>query len=327
MSTRTGTILTLLAVAMAFFATVARGQTEPVATTTIVYDIRPLLRVPGTSDDGAKHAPSTQEVVDAMVKLIQDTVDSDTWRDSGGPIGSIRELQGALIITQSKSAHERIAHLLNQLMEQRMRQVRVRLHWVYVDPDQARALEGSNKPGVPQPIDPAALAKLPKGTVHQQAEVVCFSGQTVTLHSAREHAYLKDFNPVVGDHAVGLDPEIGSVEAGLEARVTPTFLISGNDVLVDVASTATEWGEAAPIVARGAARVATTQPDASVEMTDTASAVEAVIQRPSVLQQTFQTTLRVPVGQLMLVGGMTLEPSKDQKDPRLLLLLVEVIAP
>jgi hypothetical protein len=212
-------------------------------------------------------------------------------------------------------------------MEQRMRQLRVRLHWVYLDPEQARALEGNNKPSAPQPIDPAALAKLGKGIVHEQAEVVCFSGQTITLHSARQHSYVKDFNPVVGDHAVGLDPEINTFDAGLEARLTPTLLIGANEVLVDVSSSATEWGETAPAMVRGAARVATTQPEGSLAMTDTAAPVEAVIQRPSVLQQTFQTTLRVPVGEIMLVGGMTLEPSKEQKDGRLLLLLVEVIAP
>ena len=37
----------------------------------------------------------------AFTKLIQDTVASDTWKDNGGSVGSVRELSGQLIVTQA----------------------------------------------------------------------------------------------------------------------------------------------------------------------------------------------------------------------------------
>jgi len=62
---------------------------------TRTYDIRDLLRGRGTR----------QEAVDEVVHAIVTDIAPDSWRDSGGTIGSIRELQGILIVTQNERAH------------------------------------------------------------------------------------------------------------------------------------------------------------------------------------------------------------------------------
>ena len=70
------------------------------------YDIRSLL-----PHDHASHA----EAVDRIKKVIMDTVAPDSWRDNGGIVGTIRELNGTLVINQSARNHQAIDALLRQL--------------------------------------------------------------------------------------------------------------------------------------------------------------------------------------------------------------------
>jgi uncharacterized protein YggL (DUF469 family) len=56
-----------------------------------------------------------QERVDAITRLITSVVAPDTWRDAGGTIGQIRELQGQLIITQTRRNLAAIRALIMKL--------------------------------------------------------------------------------------------------------------------------------------------------------------------------------------------------------------------
>jgi hypothetical protein len=114
-----------------------RGGSDPVVRT---YDIRPLYqslranedRFPsstrarsagsfgggagcGGGDTGPYSPPTRAEYVDAICKVIEDTIQSDTWLDNGGPTGSLRCYQGRLIITHTPHAHAQIAELLDAL--------------------------------------------------------------------------------------------------------------------------------------------------------------------------------------------------------------------
>ena len=78
----------------------------------LVYDVRDLLRSAIASrrsdityDDAAK------ELIDS----IKSVVVVESWRDNGGTIGSIRELNGQLIINQTSDGHRKIARLLDTL--------------------------------------------------------------------------------------------------------------------------------------------------------------------------------------------------------------------
>jgi hypothetical protein len=74
-------------------------------TLTRVYDVRDLLKDPATR----------AEDLAALLKRFQG-IDPLSWRDAGGNIGAIRELQGQLIITQSPDVHARIVHELEELL-------------------------------------------------------------------------------------------------------------------------------------------------------------------------------------------------------------------
>jgi len=59
--------------------------------------------------------PTQQECVDSIIKLITDTVSPDSWRDAGGSIGAIKEINGVLVVTQSLQSQKEIESLLSGL--------------------------------------------------------------------------------------------------------------------------------------------------------------------------------------------------------------------
>ena len=86
--------------------------------------------VAAASED--RQGPARQELVDAIIKLIEDTVSSDSWKDNGGNVGSIRELGGQLIVTQTPENQRSLVRLLEQLRETRAIQVTIETRFLFV---------------------------------------------------------------------------------------------------------------------------------------------------------------------------------------------------
>jgi general secretion pathway protein D len=84
----------------------------------------------GQADDAA--GGTRAELVDQIISLIQDTVASDTWRDNGGNVGTIRELSGQLIVTQTPENQRQLVRLLEQLRETRAIQITVETRFLTV---------------------------------------------------------------------------------------------------------------------------------------------------------------------------------------------------
>ncbi len=82
-----------------------------------------------TNTQGQQSTQSTQQqrqdLVNALVDTIKSTVAPDTWRDNGGSIGSIRELNGQLIVNQTVDNQLAVYGLLQQLRETRAIQIAV----------------------------------------------------------------------------------------------------------------------------------------------------------------------------------------------------------
>jgi len=78
---------------------------------------------------------SREELVKQIVDIIQDSVDRDGWRDLGGDTGSLQELNGNLIITQTPINHRSIEGLLAQLREIRALQINVESRFLTVSTD------------------------------------------------------------------------------------------------------------------------------------------------------------------------------------------------
>jgi hypothetical protein len=100
--------------------TVSTSEDLARETVTQVYDVRDLLaamnlsQVPGLPEEGRVW----QELVDELTRLITETIEADSWRDAGGSVGSLRELGGRLIVTQTPENHKQLRALLVRLREE-----------------------------------------------------------------------------------------------------------------------------------------------------------------------------------------------------------------
>ena len=86
----------------------------------------------GGAGGNAAGQPTRQDLVDSIVKLIEDTVSTDSWKDNGGTVGSLRELSGQLIVTQTPENQRNLVKLLEQLRETRAIQVTIETRFLKV---------------------------------------------------------------------------------------------------------------------------------------------------------------------------------------------------
>ncbi|MBI1368087.1 MAG: hypothetical protein GC162_05475 [Planctomycetes bacterium] len=73
------------------------------------------------------------ELIQQISQLIRDTVDPDGWRQSGGLVSSMSELNGSLIVNTTSENHRAILSLLAQLRESRALQINVEARFLLVD--------------------------------------------------------------------------------------------------------------------------------------------------------------------------------------------------
>ncbi|MDZ4753724.1 MAG: hypothetical protein SGJ11_04420, partial [Phycisphaerae bacterium] len=66
-----------------------------------------------------------QELIDQIVDIIQEQVDSEGWKDNAGDTGSLQELNGNLIITNTPRNHQEIEGLLTALRTIRALQINI----------------------------------------------------------------------------------------------------------------------------------------------------------------------------------------------------------
>jgi len=61
------------------------------------------------------HDPTAAEVAEGICALLMQSISPDTWRDNGGMVGAVRELNGRLIVSQTADNHRRIEAVLAAL--------------------------------------------------------------------------------------------------------------------------------------------------------------------------------------------------------------------
>ncbi len=82
-----------------------------------------IMSSPKTSDD----------IIKEITQLIISTAVPDTWRDSGGTIGSMREVSGTLYVTQTEANQKLVKELLDSVREQLGVQVILDVQAIAVD--------------------------------------------------------------------------------------------------------------------------------------------------------------------------------------------------
>lgn len=76
--------------------------------------------------------PEHDARVKKVISLIEETVAPDSWRDRGGSIGQMREINGQLVVTQNAAAQRQIVGLLDRLREERAIQIAVEALFITV---------------------------------------------------------------------------------------------------------------------------------------------------------------------------------------------------
>ena len=286
-----------------------------------------------------KKSDAATDDIDSLIKLMQDMVDPPSWRDAGGSEGSVRQFGSLLIVTQTEENHREIQSLIDGIRKEvgPTRMVNVRADWVLVGPDELRGLvkpaaagnesardagQAAAKPSS-QEVDRGALDKLWGQTVHYRASVTGFNGQTVHVTSGRGRTVVTGLEPAVGTGVGLFGLRTSLVQAGATLQVTPSVTPDGKSAVLDVRSVVSDWDTpGAPIKAPAPT---TTGPMVEEGRLVKGMAAEAPpVDRINVLAQQLRTTLRVPLGKPVLVGGMTLEPSPKTADSKQLYLVVEV---
>lgn len=90
----------------------------------------------GTSNNNTSGEATRDAIVKMIMDLITTTIDPTSWRgDAGGDIGSIRELNGQLVVTQTAANHRALLDLINRLREAKNIQVSIETRFVEVRSD------------------------------------------------------------------------------------------------------------------------------------------------------------------------------------------------
>jgi len=85
-------------------------------TVTRIYNVRDLIEEQiAWQRKRLDHPLNPDEAEEALIRLVQETIDPTTWRDAGGTIGGIRAFSGRLIVTQTAENQHALLQLLSAL--------------------------------------------------------------------------------------------------------------------------------------------------------------------------------------------------------------------
>lgn len=271
--------------------------------------------------DGVTEERSNRLSLEDLVNAIQDTIAPDTWDTAGG--GKITTLGTSLIVSAEEQVHQQVEALLAQIRERwgTVRTVTVRAYWVWLTDAELAQLIGDDGHGTVDRVKfQQRLAEVNRDDERPggySASITCYNGQTVHVVSGGQSLVVTGVVPIVTAESVGYQPVISMVQEGAVLQVTPTASTSGKYVVIDVHSRVSQLRERG--VAGNPVEVAVKKVDEQGEAVEEKRTVEAFIDRPLLMNHRLSTTLRVPVDQPVLVGGMTFESAPAPGEPNLYL--------
>jgi hypothetical protein len=86
-------------------------------TVTRVYDVRDIIAdaLAGGRSWNGPVPPTELDAAEALVTLIQEEIEPETWRYAGGTSGGIRYFAGRLVVTQTEENQDAVMGLLGAL--------------------------------------------------------------------------------------------------------------------------------------------------------------------------------------------------------------------
>lgn len=291
-----------------------------------VYDIRRLLGALGDASPARPAGPTTEpaavgagrdELVRSIVQLIEDTVAYGTWKDHGGSLGAIRELQGQLIVTQTSENQHQIYKLLDEAEESHGSRIELEAKFVRCDGQLAHELLSDWQKTAAPATRPdgtksqASAYLLDEGQLHHflraatdaagfwmvdSPSIKLISGQRAYVMMPLTHtAYTRDFAAVTTpDGQVRFDP----IRAEMD-----------NGMLLDVQGTI---GPDRTITLSLRSQVSALLGMKHVRWTGAPADAQLRVEEPLVRSVEFSTTASIPQGRTLVVGGVDDPASQDQ---------------
>jgi hypothetical protein len=269
---------------------------------------RDVAAAPALSD-AARERKARTELVEEITTLIKETVDPDSWRDNGGSVGLIRELQGQLIVSQTGENQRGVVSLLEQLRETRSIQVMVEARFLTLDldalpePVREKVRQSFDRPGEPgacaltEAEVTAVLAGAKKGERHETAgapRITLYNGQRAYVQLTEDRPYVSGYAAVTEGGKTQYEPRHGIVTSGMVLDVAATASADRKHVTLTLRPQIArlEGMTTAPFDGKG---------DGAVE--GGAAAKDLTVQVPHVIEQSLQTTASVPDRGVLLLGG------------------------
>jgi len=339
----------------------------------------------GEGGDGEEAEGLTKaEIILKIIELIQKSVDPTSWQPNG-EIGSVLELHGQLVITQTPDNHTAIRGLIAQLREARALQIAIEARFISVstgflqnigidldfyfnlgtqlgtgtrtltDPWTGSTLtrSGAGRGSLEDALTPISVLQNTSafttgmssgvatdiggsvaslgasgmtitGTFLDDIEVdfmiratqahsstrsltaprlTLFNGQRAYVTVATQQAYISDLEPVVSDNAVSFNPTVSFVPTGSVLDVEATISADRRYVTLTVRP------QVASLNGFTTYFTSVTSTDANGD------AITGVgqIQLPNVTVQDLQTTVSVPDGGTLLIGGQKIAGEMERE--------------
>ncbi|MGB7159469.1 MAG: M56 family metallopeptidase [Tepidisphaeraceae bacterium] len=262
-------------------------------------DVQPQGK-PGPASQPATTAPALISLVKQIMGLIQETVRPDAWREAGGKIASMRELEGQLIITATPDMHAAIDALLRQVREGRGVQVVVETRFIAVEPAELdRAMGGKllntlGKAGaatVWQLADDEATAVIdaskrsPDASLITAPRLTLFSGQRGYVTVSTQTAYVSGFTVIKPDAGeTRYEPQVSLVTSGVNLDVRATSSADRKSATLTIKPTLSHLNALNSVPYHGGGK-------------------DLFVQVPDLLVRELQTTLSIPDRGTALLGG------------------------
>jgi hypothetical protein len=252
--------------------------------------------------------------MDDLIDTITGCIKPTSWADVGAP-GSISPMGGMLVISQTEEIHQEIEKFLDNLRASSpgLKTVSVRATWLLLNLKQLDEISrgGSGR------IDRKALDEMAAKAKGYVGAVTCLSGQTVHIASGRNHSAVVGAVPVVGGGGegenVGYQPIMSNPQSGAMLQVTPHLLPNMNAVLLDLCTSVTRAEVSAEPIHFLGGEKGEAKKDSGVSR-NPGGRTTMNLDRVNLVVGQLATTLRVPLDQPTLVGGLTREPAADEQE-------------
>jgi type II secretory pathway component GspD/PulD (secretin) len=308
---------------------------------------------------GGDKGQTKQDRVDALIKVIMENVAPDSWKESGGSVGSIKELQGQFIVNQTAENHQKIVTLLDGLRETRAIQVTIETRFVSVsrnymedvgldldfffntkNPNRFSTISVANSSstftqnpttGVPGSLGGTAtppqavsvsgtyldnfqvnfLLRATQASIHSSLvtapRVTLFNGQRAWVLIAVQRAYVSDLQPVVGAGVTSFSPTIDTINSGVELDVQATVSADRKYVTLTLRPTLSTLIDLFDFTFQtGSTQASFNNGVGTGTLLANNGSPTGTIQEPEIALTEVRTTVSVPDGGTLLLGGQTL---------------------